>query len=274
MKRLIVLLLCLSACYAYSHQNVSINRTIGKVQLYCSVGDYTEVMNQAVIIAEYANLILKDLNYKDSIHLYINQHSDKRLSAHRDDKNPKKINFWYNHIEFDTKVILNMVYQICKHPERVKKNRGVLAEQVAEDEQYINQILQNKVYRPDSVEELGKMYGHNYYTQDNRYYFYSLDNKEKVLYQTDKVYQLRSLNGYKLVIFTDDTGFVFIDGEKVYEHKFKKPLNNKFRRFILSLPSSSILTISSFYNDKVSVYEMNKNILVEDINVLFEKDGK
>lgn len=67
-------------------------------------------------------------------------------------------------------------------------------------EQYINQILQNRVNRPDSVEQLGKLYGHNYYTQNNRYYFYSLDNKDKVLYQTDKVYQLRSINSYKLVI--------------------------------------------------------------------------
>lgn len=272
MKKIILFLMLVKAICTYSHEDVVVKKNIGKVQLYSSISDYTEVINQTIIIAEYANIIIDDLHFKDSIQLIIVQGSEKILNVGRDQKNPNKIQFLYSDGDeryFDTKKILNFIYQICKNPKILKKDRGIKEEEVSKDYNYVDKILQTRIDRPNFVEELETMVEYSYYFQNETYYFYKLKNPQKIVYQTKEVYQIQSISSNELLIFPNDKEFVFIKEEEIFKHFHKISINYKLLKYKISRPSHNIIIIGYPNREKVSAYVIDKNLFIEDINIFF-----
>lgn len=271
MKKIIILFLLTKVIFVYSHKNVVVEKNIGRVHLYSSLSDYTEIINQTIIIAEYANIIINDLQLKDSISLVISQDYNKIFSASRDEENPNKIQFIYSDREFDTKKFLNLIYQVCKNSKILKEGRGIKGEEVTEDYDYIDRILQTRIDRPNIIEELDTIVEYNYYFQNEVYYFYKLKNPDKIIYKTNEVYQVQSITSNELLVFSNDKGFIFLKEEEVFKHTYENPINYKLLKYKISRPSRNIIIISYHRQDKVSAYVIDKNLFVEDINMFFEK---
>ncbi|NDV80158.1 hypothetical protein [Dysgonomonas sp. 511] len=229
----------------FAHSDVGYQYKYGNVKGYIFYGYYEhEERNKAEIIAQYAELLAKEMNYRDTI--FLNFTHDYVKGAQKEyeykillngEKKGLPIVISQNRNRYDiiqtlllVEYAINNKAAIEKTPQKMLPDADmekITSRSISEN---VSKIISHKIYKPadrinadlDQIDEI------SYYVQNNKFHVYKkgsthnaekdvLEKTEEVLLQLDNIYQFSKLRLYpyygssKAVVFDSDSSFYCID---------------------------------------------------------------
>lgn len=169
-------LLILSVFFIFSQRinadtPIVIKQTFENVNVYVSVPSFREDLNKGLIIGKYVSELSKELNYKDSIQVFLDM---KEGETNYKFNNQNFISLHARSSVFDLFSNLKLV-EYAIHQKRLKHNyinidilqilKGGISETV-------RRTAALKVERPDIVNELQNQSIYSYYFQNDYYHIY------------------------------------------------------------------------------------------------------
>lgn len=258
MKKLIMFLLLISSIFILAHEDFVIKRNYGKVKVEIITGYYYEEIYKTMIIGQYVNLLANRCNFSDSIslrfkHLYTNI-ENMNVNYKICERNNNEIYLFSEANQFEIRKILELIY--------LKINKGKI-----KNISLIEEILSNKIERPNFLSQLEIDDNINYYYQDDKYYIYRKDNSDIIL-KLNNLYQIKSI-GNELFVFDKFNSLYYINSS--FQKKninftnigFYNPIEVKF---ITNQVIAILLRKQSNAEIKVLIYLPFKNKLFENID--------
>jgi hypothetical protein len=286
MRKLLNILLLLSFGIASAHKDVIFQKTYGNVNLISVTPFYTEEVNQNIITAKYVELLLKELNYKESIDLWLRPDSDSKFRAYfgNDENQQKSLNIFIPSKERDIAKTLNLVENVILNLKSIDKAKDKLINWYnLKNSKLVEIILLNKIFRPKDVPELISTEFFDYYFENGIYHILSYQNYEVIeVLQLSKILQFSVPVPNLLFMFTEMDSLTIIKAEYKYNgtnynatsdnvtFKFEPEWKYSFRPYKIRLLGQKYVTIESITGEKVSLYNIPKKKLTQDLLAKFE----
>jgi hypothetical protein len=291
MTKLINILLLLSFGIVSAHKNVIFQKSYGNVNLISSTSYYTEDINKKIIAAKYVELLLKELQYKDSIYLWFWPDRDKIFKAYfgKEESKLKGLNIFIPEYETDISKTLSLVENVILNQKSLDKERDrLLSWYNSTPSKLIKDIHKNKIYRPKDVPELehhtDQYYTFDYFYENGTFHILSLQNREVIeAAQVRKILQFKIVTSSLLLIFTETNSLTIISADYKYDgtrynatsetlkFDFQPEWEYSFRPYKIRLLGRKYITIESIFGDKVSLYNIPKKKLTQDLLAKFEE---
>jgi hypothetical protein len=287
MTKLLNILLLLSFGKAIAHKDVIFQKTYGNVNLLSFTSYYTEEVNKNIITAKYVELLVKELDYKESIYLWLRPDSELKFRAYFDNEESKQkgLNIFIPNKERDISKILNLVENIILNIKSLDKaNDKLLNWYNSKNSKLVETIHLNKIYRPKDVPELISTEFFDYYYENGIYHILSHQNYEVIeVVQLSKILQFSVPVPNMLFIFTEMDSLTIIKAEYKYDgskfnptsenvtFKFAPEWEYSFRPYKIRLLGQKYVTIESINGEKVSLYNIPKKKLTQDILAKFDE---
>lgn len=287
MRKFLNILLLLSFGIASAHKNVIFKKSYGNVNLISSTSYYTEDVNKNIIAAKYTELLLKELSYKDSIYLWFWPDRDLKLRAYIGNENnqQKGLNIFITENETDIAKTLNFVENVIRNQKLLDKSKDKLSSWYqSKNSKLVNKILLNKINRPTDVPEIKSLGFFDYYYENGIYHVLSYQNREVIeVAQLTKILQFSIPTPSLLFIFTEMNSLTIIRAEYKYDgtkyhptsetvkFDFQPEWEYSFRPYSIRLLGQKYITIESLFGDKVSLYNITKKKLTQDLLAKFEE---
>jgi hypothetical protein len=225
------LLFVYSLCCA--HENVEIEHKFSHLTLKSSTCFYTEEINRNLIVGEYFNSLIFNLDISNSIELTLLQGSIEDQGIYVSN----------NINEFDLKIVLiNRNFKVDKTLfllhlilDDFQKGNINTSKKYNWDMELKNTetetVLSQKIYRPAIVLELGNSHNFNYYYQNNSFHIEQRQQGQtSQIYRTPTIHQFTPISNQLLVIVNENQ-----DGT-ILEYNHKNP--NKISVYTFRFPKS------------------------------------
>lgn len=289
MTKLFNILLILSFGIVSAHKNVIFQKSYGNVNLISSTSYYTEDVNKNIIAAKYAELLLKKLHYKDSIYLWFWPDRDKIFRAYFGNKEytKKGLNIFIPENETDISKTLSLVENVILNQKSLEnKTDKLLSWYNSTPSELVKEIHLNKMNRPNDVPEIKSSGFFDYFYENGTYHVLSYQNREVIeVAQVTKILQFNVPTPSLLFIFTEMDSLKIISAdykynfdEKMYhptsetvDLKFIPEWEYSFRPYSIRLLGQKYITIESLFGEKVSLYNISKKSLIQDLSTIIEK---
>lgn len=291
MKKLLNILLLLSFGIVSAHKNVIFQKSYGNVNLISSTSYYTEGINKNIIAAKYVESLLKELHYKDSIYLWFWPDRDKIFRAYfgREESKQKGLNIFIPEDETDISKTLSLVENIILNQKSLdNKTDKLLSWYNSTPSKLVKDIHLNKIYRPNDVPEIEYPdsfdYTFDYFYENGIYHILSYQNREVIeVAQVSKILQFKMPTSSLLFIFTEMNSLTVISANYKYDgtkynatsetmkFNFLPEWEYSFRPYKIRLLGQKYITIESIFGDKVSLYNIPKKKLTQDLLAKFEE---
>lgn len=268
---ILTILLFLFFGSSYAHEQKIVQKKHKNVEVVIYTEDYTEVINSALMVAKSTSNLLKNLKYKGKIKLFfIEEHYKEGLVFSYTDK--KELNIRFMLTSFNISKCLNVINYSIKNKGNLSPDKSFFIGLYNSDpNSSSNSFFDRKIYRPDEIKELNKSAYFNYYYQSNKFHFYKLvDNKEVVIADVEALEDFFPVSSDLLFIFTSKDNFSVVN--KIDIEKFNIVNNNSrfYTPFTIKPLNNNKLAIVfspiSINRDRVMVYLLDKNILIQDID--------
>ena len=291
MTKFINILLLFSFGIVSAHTNAIFQKSYGNVNLISSTSYYTEDVNKNIIAAKYAELLLKELHYKDSIYLWFWPDKKKVFRAYfgREESKQKGLNIFIPEYETDISKTLTLIENVILNQKSLDKQRDkLLFWYNSEPSKLVKEIHLNKIYRPKDVPELeyrpDENYTFDYFYENGTFHILSLQNREVIeAAQVDKILQFRIVTSRLLFIFTETNSLTIVSADYKYDGSkynatsetlkfdFQPEWEYSFRPYKIRLLGQKYITIESIFGNKVSLYNIEKKKLTQDLLAKFEE---
>lgn len=260
-------LLILSVFFIFSQRinadtPIVIKQTFENVNVYVSVPSFREDINKGLIIGKYISELSKELNYKDSIQVYLDM---KEGEANYKFYNQNFISLHSRSSVFDLFSNLKLV-EYAIHQKKLKHNylnSDLLQVLKSGASETVRRTAALKVERPDIVNELQNQSIYSYYFQNDYFHIYKKDDLAVVLKEKN-LYYFSSILVFRPLIFLDSNRFYYMDLNGVLR-------NNKFSNCTELKEKFRIYEASS---DLIIFNTQNCNTNAESIAVLKVSDNK
>lgn len=292
MKKILSVLFILSFALVSAHQNVIFRQLYGKVNLCSSTSYYTEEVNKNIITAKYVDLLLKELNYEQIIHLRLTQERDFKCYVffEKEITENKGLNIMIFNKETDISKTLNLIENIIVNLKSIDKDKEKFSVWYNSDSSKLaEKVILNKINRPYDVPQLqsnsDKNYYFDYYYENGIYHILSHQNREvKEVAQMDQILQFSVPTYSQLFVFDKINSLTVIssyykynfDEKKYYitsetiNFEFEPEWNYSFRPYTLRLLGKKYVTIESVWGDKIFLYTIDKKKLIQDLSSKIE----
>ena len=272
----IAFLLLFTSLQSYAHTNRYFSTNFGNVKIIYTTGYFTEEANKAILIAEYASELAKQLQYKDTITLYFRQiysidnHTAKGYFI---TKKNKRIFIKLTDSTYNPKSILKLInYSISNNTNQKTDYQSLLKKLT--DTGLIKQILSVRKERPTMIKSLkveNKMI--SYFFKNNKFHFYYLDDNriETPIISVSETYQFELLK-YNLAFFSNEKDvFYFFSINKtvnILKHKIKLNKYAVFNKYEIKNLGNNIFALSLLhkngsYEERVFIYYRYQNKIIE-----------
>jgi hypothetical protein len=281
MNKLLYILFLLSFGITSAHTNVIFEKSYGNVNLISSTPYYTEDINKNIITAKYAELLLKELDYKETIHLWLWPDRTVTFKAYfgNGEGEHKGLNIFITEKETDISKTLNLIENVILNLKSLDTKRDQFKLWYhSTQSKLIGAVLLNKIYRPKDVPELLTREFFDYYYQNGTYYILSSQNYEVIeVAQLKKVLQFSNPIPSLLFVFTESNSLTVIKADYKYDgtkynataesvkFDFEPESEYSFRPYTFRLLGQKFITIESIFGDKVSLYNIKKKKLTQDL---------
>jgi len=279
MKKILILLLVSN--FAFAHKDKMIQKNYGSVGLTTFSSDYVEEMNKTLIIAQYTELLAKELNYTGKIYLLFSEEQlnpssitcsmDKEESSQAD-----VINVMFRFKSFSISGCLNVIENALINAKKIERFKGRNFEIYnGKSSSKITKVLETKLYRPNEVKELEKPL-YSYFVQNNKYHLIiKEDGKENNIAIVDNILDYQILSRDIVIVFTN------FDEFKIFQTKnpARTALIDTIPRFYwpynihLSGNNKVLIEFSqhSEQKNRLMIYYLDKNLFIQDLDKELEK---
>lgn len=291
MTKFLNILLLFTCSLIYAHENVIFQKSYGNVNLISSTPYYTEDLNKNIITAKYVELLLKELDYKENIYLWLWPERDMTFKAYFEtgESQQKGLNVFITEKETDVFKTLNLIENVILNQKSLDKERDkLLSWYNSAQSELVKKVLLNKIYRPNDVQEIQYPdsfdYAFDYFYENGIYHVLSYQNREIFeVAQVNKILQFTMATSSLLFIFTETNSLTVIkadykyDGSKynatseTFKFDFKPEWEYSFRPYKFRLLGQKHITIENIFGDKVSLYNIQKKKLTQDFLTKLEE---
>lgn len=207
MKKILILLLISNLSFA--HEDKMIQKSYGNVSITTFASDYVEEMNKTLLVAQYAELLAKKLNYTGKIYLLF---SEEQLK-------PSSITCWMDKEESSQANVINAMFRFKDFSIRgcmnVIENTLINAKKIAKfkDKNFdiyngssspmVIKVLETRLYRPNEINELEKPSLYSYYVEGGKYHLIRKErDKEEELSVLDNILDYQIISKDIVIVFT------------------------------------------------------------------------
>jgi len=268
---------------------VIFEKSYGNVNLTSSTSYYTEDINKNIITAKYVELLLKELKYDQTINLMLSHKSEFKCYAFFEKEEFENTNLNIVIFAKETDIIktLNLIENIILNQKSIDKAKDkFLIWYNSKTSKLVENIHLNKMNRPKDVPEIKSSGSFDYIYENGTYHILSYQNKEVLeVAQLTNILQFSIPTHNLLFVFTDKDSLTIISSnykynfkEKQYHptsetvtFKFQPEWEYSFRPYSFKLLGKKYITIESIFGDKVSLYNIEKKKLTQDLLAKFEE---
>ena len=289
MTKFLNILLLFTCGLINAHKNVIFEKSYGNVNLTSSTSFYTEEVNKNIITAKYVELLLKELNYNETVNLRLAQESEFKCYAYfgKEEFENKGLNILIFEKETDVIKTLNLIENIILNQKKLENAKDkFLIWYNSNTSKLVEKIHKNKMNRPKDVSEIKSSDFFDYFYENGVYHILSYQNREVIeVAQVTNILQFSVPTPSLLFIFTEMDSLKIISAnykynfdEKIYhptsetvDLKFVPEWEYSFRPYSIRLLGQKYITIESLFGEKVSLYNILKKSLIQDLSTLIEK---
>jgi len=269
----------------FSHENERITKVYGNVKINISSGFFGERTNKSLIIAQYAEMLSKKYNYVKPIELNFFEDLKKDfLFGYLQEINAEDsifvetLHLRFHKKEFDAVGCLNIIEYAILNSKQIEFQKNKLASIYHSDpSSTVYEILKNKIYRPNEIEELSTL-EFTYYYQNDQFYCVALTElkNEVVLYQFKDILYFKGLNKNILIIVTNHDELKIVNTSehknltslKIYNpDKFYLPIKAHLLNNNVVLFTFNYLSIN---RERIMLFFIDKKILIQNIDELIK----
>lgn len=272
-----------------AHKNVIFEKSYGNVSLTSSTSFYTEVVNKNIITAKYVDLLLKELNYNETVNLRLAQESEFKCYAYfgKEEFENKGLNILIFEKETDVIKTLNLIENIILNQKKLENAKDKFLIWYNSDmSKLVEKIHKNKMNRPTDVSKIKSSDFFDYFYENGVYHILSYQNREVIeVARVTNILQFSVPTPSLLFIFTEMDSLKIISAnykynfdEKAYhptsetvDLKFVPEWEYSFRPYSIRLLGQKYITIESLFGEKVSLYNISKKKLIQDLSTIIEK---
>jgi len=285
MKYVLLIVSFFWASNSFAHKDKVISKSYGNVEVVFSTGFYYEEINKGLIIGEYAEMLSKKLNYSEPIVLFFKHNYTSyeeryyKINPIREgpDSNLKnQIFIKMKDSEYDICEVLKLIEYSISNSNKDIDGLSILKKLKDSTSTAIVSVLNNKVYRPNVVNELmiSKRDGVSYYYKNEEcFMFVKRDNKENVLFSSKNIYQFSKRGDFSFLVFDTKESFYFISSIKLDEKPKKvivRNVDNQFLPYLIKGISYSMTSITfqkyrNRKNERVMIYSHHDEKLIQNI---------
>ena len=289
MTKFLNILLLFTCGLINAHKNVIFEKSYGNVNLISSTSFYTEEVNKNIITAKYVELLLKELNYNETVNLRLAQESEFKCYAYfgKEEFENKGLNILIFEKETDVIKTLNLIENIILNQKKLENAKDkFLIWYNSNTSKLVEKIHKNKMNRPKDVSEIKSSDFFDYFYENGFYHILSYQNREVIeVAQVTNILQFSVPTPSLLFMFTEKDSLKIISAnykynfdEKTY-HPTSETVDLKivpeweysFRPYSIRLLGQKYITIESLFGEKVSLYNISKKSLIQDLSTIIEK---
>lgn len=289
MTKFLNILLLFTCGLINAHKNVIFEKSYGNVNLTSSTSFYTEEVNKNIITAKYVELLLKELNYNETVNLRLAQESEFKCYAYfgKEEFENKGLNILIFENETDVIKTLNLIENIISNQKKLENAKDkFLIWYNSNTSKLVEKIHKNKMNRPKDVSEIKSSDFFDYFYENGVYHILSYQNREVIeVAQVTNILQFSVPSPSLLFMFTEMDSLKIISAnykynfdEKMYhptsetvDLKFVPEWEYSFRPYSIRLLGQKYITIESLFGEKVSLYNISKKSLIQDLSTIIEK---
>jgi hypothetical protein len=289
MTKFLNILLLFTCGLINAHKNVIFEKSYGNVNLTSSTSFYTEEVNKNIITAKYVELLLKELNYNETVNLRLSQESEFKCYAYfgKEEFENKGLNILIFEKETDVIKTLNLIENIILNQKKLENAKDkFLIWYNSNTSKLVEKIHKNKMNRPKDVSEIKSSDFFDYFYENGVYHILSYQNREVIeVAQVTNILQFSVPTPSLLFMFTEMDSLKIISAnykynfdEKMYhptsetvDLKFVPEWEYSFRPYSIRLLGQKYITIESLFGEKVSLYNISKKSLIQDLSTIIEK---
>lgn len=276
----------------YAHKNKRVSHDYGNVTVESWTANYTESINKNLIIGQYASLLCKKLNFDKKILLYLSDSNGKIFSISTyyskdfpESNSGKYLNIFIFIDEKNISKCLNIVeFSILN-----EKNLNVFSkEQItqiynSEPSKIIKEIIKEKIYRPNLVNDLERFEEYNYFIQNEKFHLYRKDDEigifddilDFLVISRDLVVVFFKINEVEIFQSRDNYNTEKkISSFQLIKHKIKIEDNDLglYLPFRTKLFGKNIIILENFWGDRVLLYSLDKKIFIQNLDEFLSKE--
>ncbi len=289
MTKFLNILLLFTCGLINAHKNVIFEKSYGNVNLISSTSFYTEEVNKNIITAKYVELLLKELNYNETVNLRLAQESEFKCYAYfgKEEFENKGLNILIFEKKTDVIKTLNLIENIILNQKKLENAKDkFLIWYNSNTSKLVEKIHKNKMNRPKDVSEIKSSDFFDYFYENGVYHILSYQNREVIeVAQVTNILQFSVPTPSLLFMFTEKDSLKIISAnykynfdEKTY-HPTSETVDLKivpewgysFRPYSIRLLGQKYITIESLFGEKVSLYNISKKSLIQDLSTIIEK---
>lgn len=264
LKKVLLVLLFFSCFTSYAHKDTSYAKMYDKTTSIFITGFLYEEINKGYIMGEYANMLAKELGYKDSL-LLIFRHDYTRSYPHfmKIVKSNDFISIKYKKSDYSLLETLNLVeYAILTKKTDSLSDDFLKKIESKNPSELVKKVLSKRIYRPDEIEDLDNNSIYSYYAQDNKYYIFRNSAENKPIIVLDNIYLFYTLQNSSFIIFDSQLSFYYSSSFKDnLQQNFVPGSESYYRPFVLNRLSWNIIAFTHVRDERVLLYFIDKNKL-------------
>src|SRR5690606_28568087 len=263
MKRILILFVFIISTKFYADTPIVIKHDFENITLYISVPSYREDLNKGLIIGEYLKILANELNYTDSIQVFLDM---KTGSASYKFYNEKYISLHSRADNFDLCSNLKLIEFAIRHKKLNIDSKIGSSDEILnmKHSKTIETVLQQKIERPNFVEQLKSRSFISYFYQDDKYHIYNKLTNEILLVEKD-IFLFFTMFSSRPLIFSDNKKFIYFDNKNnvlqnhlgnEYELQGKNPVTQINPNYII------FNTYTSDLSDQITILQLSKNRII------------
>lgn len=277
MKKIFILLLISNLSFA--HEDKMIQRSYGNVSITTFASDYVEEMNKTLLVAQYAELLAKNLNYTGKINLLFSEEQLKPSSItcwmDKEEKSQANvINAMFRFKDFSIAGCMNVIENTLINAKKIVKFKDKNFDIYnGSSSPMVVKVLEARLYRPNEINKLEKPSLYSYYVERGKYHLIRKEReKEEELSVLDNILDYQIISRDIVIVFTT------FDELKIFQTK--KPV---ILEKITDVPSfywpynmhlvGDNKILFEFYwrseqKNRMMIYYLDTNVFIQDIDKL------
>lgn len=279
MKKYFLLFTMIFLHKSFANKDILTKKVYDNIAISILTSEYTEDINKALIVAQYAEILSKEYFYFDKIYITFIQKEDNYMRYWFSDgkdsvDNLIGLNVMFKIEEFNIEKSLKVIeYAIINYKKEKLFSKNLESVYNGNTSLKIKEVLNNRIDRPNIVRELSKPDFLNYYFKNNKYHFiYKRVKIEEEILVSENLFDYKILDVDLFIVFTSYNEFKIIKEGVVIKTLNIENTDSIFRLFKVFLVGENKLLIEyskiSKYHKNVMLYFIDKDKFIQNIDSL------
>lgn len=279
MKKYFLLFTMIFLHKSFANKDILTKKVYDNIAISILTSEYTEEINKALIVAQYAEILSKEYFYFDKIYITFIQKEDNYMRYWFSDgkdsvDNLIGLNVMFKIEEFNIEKSLKVIeYAIINYKKEKLFSKNLESVYNGNTSLKIKEVLNNRIDRPNIVRELSKPDFLNYYFKNNKYHFiYKRVKIEEEILVSENLFDYKILDVDLFIVFTSYNEFKIIKEGVVIKTLNIENTDSIFRLFKVFLVGENKLIIEyskiSKYHKNVMLYFIDKDKFIQNIDSL------